>query len=69
MDNLTFNTRDDLVSALKGLRDHLVDCAELERRLTHRRHLRPEYRELINRVDALVDAERALNLRIQTVGR
>ena len=69
MSDLTFDTRGDLVSALKGLRDHLVDCAELERRLTHRRHLRPDYRELINRADALIDAERALNLRIQTVGR
>ncbi len=69
MDNLTFNTRDDLVDILKCLRDHLVDCAQLEQRLSHAKHLRPDYRELINRVDALVDAERALNKRIQTVGR
>ena len=69
MSDLTFDTRDDLVSALKGVRDRLVECAKLEQRLSHAKHLRPDYRELINRVDALVDAERALNLRIQTVGR
>ena len=66
---MAVDTRDNLVRDLNDVRDHLVDCAELERQLTHRRHLRPDYRELINRVDALVDAERALNLRIQTVGR
>jgi|LakMenE22Apr09ns_1017241.scaffolds.fasta_scaffold86973_1 hypothetical protein len=66
---MAVDTRDNLVRDLNDVRDRLVDCAELERRLTHRRHLRPDYRELINRVDALVDAERALNLRIQTVGR
>ena len=69
MSDLTFDTRDDLVSALKGVRDRLVECAKLEQHLSHAKHLRPDYRELINRVDALVDAERALNKRIQTVGR
>jgi hypothetical protein len=66
---MAVDTRDNLVRDLNDVRDRLVDCAELERRLTHRRHLRSDYRELIDRVDALVDAERALNLRIQTVGR
>ena len=66
---MAVDTRDNLVRALNDVRDHLVDCAELEQRLTHARHLRSDYRELINRVDALVDAERPLNLRIQTVGR
>ena len=66
---MAVDTRDNLVRDLKDVQDRLVECAELERRLTHRRHLRPDYRELINRVDALVDAERALNKRIQTVGR
>ena len=66
---MAVDTRDNLIRDLKDVQDRLVECAELERRLTHRRHLRPDYRELINRVDALVDAERALNLRIQTVGR
>ena len=66
---MAVDTRDNLIRDLKDVQDRLVECAELERRLTHRRHLRPDYRELINRVDALVDAERALILRIQTVGR
>jgi hypothetical protein len=69
MNEQSNKTQDYLVSSLTDIQARLVECAELERRLTHRRHLRPDYRELINRVDALVDAERPLNKRIQTVGR
>ena len=69
MNEQSNKTRDHLVSSLTDIQTRLVDCAKLEQSLTHRRHLRPDYRELINRVDALVDAERALNKRIQTVGR
>ena len=65
----TVEARQDLVDHLEGIVLSLRSCAQIEQRLTHAPHIRSDYLELINRVSALVDAERALNKRIQTVGR
>ena len=69
MNEQSDKTQDYLVSSLTDIQARLVECAKLEQRLTHAQHVKPDYRELINRVDTLIDAARALNKRIQTVGR
>ena len=69
MSDLTFNTRDDLIDTLEGVRYSLEQCADLNQRLTHAPHREDYYVDLINRVSVLIDAERALNLRNKTVGR
>jgi hypothetical protein len=69
MNEQSNKTQDYLVSSLTDIQARLVECAKLEQRLTHAQHVKPDYRELINRVDTLIDAARALNKRIQTVGR
>jgi hypothetical protein len=69
MSDLTFNSRDDLIDTLKAIRYKLEECADLNQRLTHARHREDYYVDLINRVETLLDAERALNLRNKTVGR
>jgi len=69
MNEQSNKTQDYLVSSLTDIQARLVESAKLEQRLTHAQHIKPDYRELINRVDTLIDAARALNKRIQTVGR
>ncbi len=69
MSDLTFNSRDDLIDTLEGVRYTLEQCADLDQRLTHARHRSDYYVDLINRVSVLIDSERALNLRNKTVGR
>jgi|694.fasta_scaffold10146_50 hypothetical protein len=69
MSDLTFNSRDDLIDTLLGVRYSLEQCADLDQRLTHARHRSDYYVDLINRVETLIDAERALLKRQQTIGR
>ena len=69
MSDLTFNSRDDLIDTLKSIHYQLYECANLDQRLTHDRHRLDYYVDLINRVETLIDAERAINLRVKTVGR
>ena len=69
MSDLTLNDRYDLVDNLKGIHYQLVECAALDQRLTHARHPSNYYVDLINRVETLIDAERALLKRQQTIGR
>ena len=69
MSDLTFNSRDDLIDTLLGVRYSLEQCADLDQRLTHARHRSDYYVDLINRVETLIDAERAINLRVKTAGR
>jgi uncharacterized protein (DUF2461 family) len=69
MSDLTFNSRDDLIDTLKSIQYQLYDCADLDQRLTHAPHRSDYYVDLINRVETLIDAERALNLRNKIVGR
>jgi hypothetical protein len=69
MSDLTFNNRYDLVDMLKGIRYKLQECANLDQRLTHSRHRSYYYDDLINRVEVLIDSEKAQIKRIETVGR
>jgi hypothetical protein len=69
MSDLTLNDRYDLVDTLKSIHYQLYDCAALDQRLTHARHRSDYYVDLINRVEALIDSEKALIKRIETVGR
>ncbi len=69
MSDMTVETRQDLVSRLTGALFIIKDCADLDQRLTHARHRSDYYVDLINRVEALIDAERALLKRQQTIGR
>ena len=63
------NDRYDLVDTLKSIHHQLYDCAALDQRLTHSRHRSDYYVDLINRVEALIDSEKALIKRIETIGR
>ena len=69
MSDLTLNDRYDLVSRLTGALFIIEDCAAIDQRLTHARHRSDYYIDLINRVEALIDSEKALIKRIETVGR
>jgi hypothetical protein len=61
--------RQDLVEHLLGVLYSMRACARLEQRLSHSPHQSGYYVDLVNRLETLIDAERALNTRIQTVGR
>ena len=69
MSDLTLNDRYDLVDTLLGVRYQLEQCAALDQRLTHSRHRSVYYVVLINRVEVLIDSEKAIIKRIETVGR
>jgi len=69
MSDMTLETRQDLVSRLTGALFIIKDCAALDQRLTHATHQSDYYRDLINRVENLLAAERAVLKRQQTIGR
>lgn len=62
-------TQDDLITSLKCARGLLEQCAFLDQRRHHGKHPDSWYRDLINRVDTLIEVEQALAKRIATVGR
>jgi hypothetical protein len=65
----TLETRDDLLTALLAVQHELYACARLDQRLSHETHRTDYYRDLLDRLNTLIVAERALNTRIKTIGR
>ena len=69
MSDMTFGTRQDLVSRLTGALEAIKDCAALDQRLTHAAHKSDFYRDVISRVESLLAAEWAVLKREQVLGR
>jgi len=66
---LILSNRKDLLDALKNVSSQLSECEAFDRQLSHAAHRSDYYLDLINRVTALVEAEKALQKRIDVIGR